>query len=223
MKSARKDNLAILRQILADQRDHERELMSKYPWFSVVYNYIVATLLVTLAVMLIVWGVDVWAQDKADKQSEAAVTAFQAEQQAIADKQEEERRAAENDIAKTIDTEAETVARAFEGIKLFIEKYHYTDADLDTYARCMFNRVDVGNGVNSLYTIVSRPLQFTGYSDNNTVQKDYKALAKKLVTAWHEETEKPCDLRYQFAELTPEGIFLTMEVNAGPYARRWHA
>jgi hypothetical protein len=212
-----------IKEVTDEQTAREKVLQQRYPWFNVVYNYIVALVLLGLMWGLFWWAIDVWAQNKADEQSAAALSAYQAEQQAIAARQEEARKAAENDIEKVINSEAETVAKAYEGIKLFIEKYHYTDADLDTYARCMFNRVDAGNGVNSLHVIVSRPLQFTGYSDENTIQAEYKALARKLVTAWHEETEKPCDLRYQYAELTPEGIFLTMEVNAGPYARRWHA
>ena len=48
-------------------------------------------------------------------------------------------------------------------------------------------------------------------------------LALKLLEAWHAETTKPCKLDYQFAELTPDGIFLVTKPNAGPYERRWHA
>ena len=222
-RTSRPGALDTLKQITAEQTAREKLLQWRYPWFNVVYNYLIAVLIIALTCSMYGWALDVWAQNRADTQTRAAVEAYQAEQQALAAKQEQERKEAEKAIDKIIDGEAETVAKAFEGIKLFVENYHYTESDLETYARCMFNRVDAGGGVNSLHVIVSRPEQFTGYSEKNTVQTDYKTIAKKLVTAWHKETEKPCDLRYQYAELTPEGIFLTMEFNAGPYARRWHA
>ena len=84
-------------------------------------------------------------------------------------------------------------------------------------------RVDVGNGINSLETVVSREDQFLGYSDGNPVLDNYYQLAKQFVTDWHNEDVKPCDFSYQWAELTDKGIFLVNEFGADGYARRWQA
>jgi predicted nuclease of restriction endonuclease-like (RecB) superfamily len=97
----------------------------------------------------------------------------------------------------------------------------YSEKDLETYARCMFNRADAGSG--RLTEVIAQEGQFVGYSDANTVLDDDYNLALKLIRAWHEEQTKPCDLSYQFAELTPQGIFLKNDFNADGYARRWRA
>ena len=71
--------------------------------------------------------------------------------------------------------------------------------------------------------MISEPNQFTGYSDGNQVIADYNQLATRLIREWHEETVRPCDTAYIFAELTPDGIFLKKDLHADGYARRWHA
>ena len=118
-----------------------------------------------------------------------------------------------------MDQESTAVAKAFYGIVKFLDKYHYTEADLETYARCMFNRAEGGD----LITEISKPEQFTGYSDANPVLAEYKNLAQRLVEEWHNETVKPCDVSFRFAELTPNGIYLKQDLHADGYARRWHA
>ena len=114
------------------------------------------------------------------------------------------------------------MAKAFYGIDLFVEKYHYDESDLITYARCIFNRTDRTDS-KDLIRVISEPNQFTGYSDGNQVIAQYKQLAQRLITEWHSETVKPCDSAFIFAELTPEGIFLKKDLHADGYARRWHA
>lgn len=123
--------------------------------------------------------------------------------------------------AAVIEREAQDVAKAFYGIRLFVDKYHYADKDLKTYARCMFNRVDAGNGVNDLHVIVSTPEQFLGYYETSPVLDEFYTVAKEAVAEWHAETVKPCDLTYRYAELTESGIYLTNEFGADGYARRW--
>lgn len=213
----------MLRQITADQTAREKLLTWRYPWFNVVYNYLIALLIFALACSLCGWGLDAWAQNRADQQTEDARKVWNKE---LEDKENAARQAqeeAERAKATSLDAEAKALAKAFYGIHLFIEKYHYTDSDLETYARCIFNRYDAGNGLNSIHTIVSRPGQFTGYDDRNSPYTEHKELALKFLEAWHAETTKPCKLDYQFAELTPDGIFLVTKPDAGPYERRWHA
>lgn len=212
-----------LREITAAQTARERLLTWRYPWFNVVYNYLIALLVFALACSLYGWGLDVWAQRRADAQTKATVEAME-----MARQEEEAAKAAELAAARMsedaiMQEEAETMAKAFYGIRRFIEKYNYSASDLETYARSMTNRSDAGNGINSIKTIVGRKDQYLGYDENNPVLKEYYDIAMAFVKAWHEETTKPCDLSYQFAELTPDGIFLVNEFGAGPYARRFHA
>ena len=117
--------------------------------------------------------------------------------------------------------EAKVVAKAFYGIRLFVEKYGYTQADLETYARCMFNRADATG--QSLEAVVSKKDQFLGYSENNQLVKEYYDFAIRFVNDWHKEEVKPCDISYQFAELEDDGIWLVKTFNADGKERRWKA
>ena len=222
-KTSSTSTFDMLREITAEQTAREKLLQWRYPWFNVVYNYLMALILIALSVSLYGWALDIWAQRRADQQSAAAVATYQAEQQAIADAQARELAAAQASEAAIIDREATDLAKAFYGIRNFIEKYRYDASDLDTYARCVFNRVDAGNGVNSLDVIIGRKNQFLGYDAKNPVLKEYYTIAAELVETWHRETVKPCDLSYQWAELQEDGIYLINEFNADGYARRWHA
>lgn len=212
-----------LREITAAQTARERLLTWRYPWFNVVYNYLIALLVFALACSLYGWGLDVWAQSRADAQTKDAVEAVEKKHEEEKENKKREEEEAKKEELDSLQAQAKVIAKAFYGIRKFVEKYHYDRSDLETYARCIFNRYDAGNGLNSIYTIVSRPDQFTGYSDNNTVLTEDETLAMEFLQAWKAETSKPCDLKYQCAELTPDGIFLVTKPNAGPYERRWHA
>jgi len=217
------NNLMILSEVDAEYSYQVECLRFRHKKANDIYKLIVFLLVLALSVSLYSWGLDVWAQHRADQQTEDARKVWNkelADKEAAAMQAQEE---AEKAKATSLDAEAEALAKAFYGIHLFIEKYHYTDSDLETYARCIFNRYDAGNGLNSIHTIVSRPDQFTGYDDRNSPYTEHKELALKFLKAWHAETTKPCKLDYQFAELTPDGIFLVTKPDAGPYERRWHA
>ena len=217
------NNLALLQEVDAEYSHQIECLRFRHKKAHDVYRFIVIIVVSALLGSLNSWGLDVWAQHRADQQTEDARKVWNKE---LADKEAAARQAQEEEErarATSLDAEAEALAKAFYGIHLFIDNYHYTDSDLETYARCIFNRYDAGNGLNSIHTIVSRPDQFTGYDDNSSPYTEQKELALKLLKAWHAETTKPCKLDYQFAELTPDGIFLVTKPNAGPYERRWHA
>ena len=186
------------------------DLKAKYPWFDIAYNWMVALLIIALFVSFGIWGVQISTERKAEALTAAARQAW--EEQLNDDALRETQEA-------IIDNEAQAVAKAFYGIDKFVEKYHYSESDLITYARCMFNRADSTD----LPKVIAQTGQFTGYADNNPVLAEYYELALRLVREWHEETVKPCDTAYQFAELTPEGIFLRKEFKADAYQRRWHA
>ena len=208
----------ILASILEDQKQREENMLFRHPWFNVVYNYVIAITVLILAVAVIAWGLDVRTERRADEKAATAMAAYQAELKAEEDAKAQELAAAQASEEYIIQQEAKEVAKAFYGIRRFIERYGYSEKDLETYARCMFNRSEAKK--TTLNAVLSKKDQFLGYSDDNPVLDVYYQQALKLVTAWHEEEIKPCDVSYQFAELTDIGIFLTNVFNADGYQRR---
>lgn len=197
----------------------EAEMIFRHPWVPLAYNWMIAILVVTLLVGFVGWGLDIRSRHMADQMLATTLAEMDAEHEqmiAAAEAQEAEIRASQEYI---MDQEATAVAKAFYGISRFVDKYHYSESDFATYARCMFNRAENAD----LQEVVSAKDQFLGYADNNPVLAEYYDLAIKFVREWHEETVKPCDISYIFAELTPNGIYLRNEFNADGYARRWHA
>ena len=206
------DSISILQEIFREQREQEEVLMFRNPSFSFWYNWLIAVTVLALFVSFAIWGIDIHTKRTAEKMTATALASWQSEQ-VVQDE------SAATSQEYVINAEATAMAKAFYGIDKFIEKYHYDESDLVTYARCMFNRAENAD----LVSVIARPEQFTGYSDGNQVIAEYKQLAQRLITEWHEETVKPCDTAYIFAELTPEGIFLKKDLHADGYARRWHA
>ena len=206
------NSIAILREIFREQREQEEVLMFRNPSFPFWYNWIIAVTVLALFVSFAIWGIDIHTQKTAEKMTATALASWQSEQ-IVQDE------SAATSQEYVIEQESIAMAKAFYGIDRFIEKYHYDESDLVTYARCMFNRAENAD----LVSVIARPEQFTGYSDGNQVIAQYKQLAERLIREWHEETVRPCDTAYIFAELTPDGIFLKKDLHADGYARRWHA
>lgn len=209
-----------LMEFFAEAREEEKLLTWRYPWYNIMYNWIVAVCLVAILISFIIWGLNVRTQRIADEMTATAMASWQADLDAKETAAAEELAAIQASQEYVMQKEATAVAKAFYGIRLFVEKYHYTENDLATYARCMFNRADNGG---DLIAVVSAKDQFVGYSDSNTVLTDNYNLALRLVREWHSEDTKPCDVSYQFAELTPDGIYLKNDLHADGYARRWQA
>lgn len=215
------ENTMLLRDVLAERAAQNAWLMRKHPWVMILTNWVVLGLLVMLLISGFVWGINVRTQRVADEKTAAAMETYRAELKA----QEDERARAAAEAEQTAQAinarEATAAARALYGIRLFIEKYGYSDRDLVTYLRCMFNRAESSG--QSLEAVIAQDGQFLGYSDENPVLDDFYTLALASVEEWHAEQTKPCDAGYQFAELTPEGIYLKADINADGYARRWRA
>ena len=207
-----KESIAILQEIFREQREQEEELMFRNPSVPFWYNWLIAGLIVALFVSFAIWGIDIHTRHRAEEMTATALASWQNEQ-VVQDEQ------AKSSQEYVIDLEATAVAKAFYGIDRFVELYKYDESDLETYARCMFNRAENG----SLIDEIAKPNQFVGYSEQNQLIADYKQLALRLVREWHEETVRPCNTNFLFAELTPDGIFLKQDLHAGPYDRRWHA
>lgn len=214
-------DLTIMKQAIEDQRELERQLERKYPWAPILYNWILFVTAVVLAISLFSWGVDIHIARRADEQTAAFTAAYEAEQKAAEEAKARELAAQQESEAAIMERQATAIAKAFYGIRNFVDKYNYTADDLKTYARCVFNRVDAG--VNSLEAVIGQKDQFLGYAETNPVLQEFYDVAIEAVEEWHSETVKPCDSSYRFAELTERGIYLVNEFGADGYVQRWHA
>ena len=211
-------------QEIFEERQRQEDMMTfRHPWIPLCYNYLIAGLVILLFISFGIWGANIHADRRAATLAAEEESQQQAELQALADKKAKEEEEQRKKEQEQIDADIDALARMFYGIKLHIEKYRYSETDLETYARCPFNRYDYGHGLTALSVIISKPEQFTGYHDNNPLLLEYKTLAEKFYNEWKAEKYRPCSAEYRFAELTENGIFLTTEANADGYARRWHA
>lgn len=203
------------------QAELEAVLNFRYPWFNMMYNWIIATLMVALCVSFVWWGLDIRTRRMADEMTATAMASYQAEQQAAEDARALELEMARQSEEHIMTVEAQAVARAFYGIRNFVEKYGYDNSELKTYARCMFNRADARG--KSIEELLAEPNQFIAYTDKNTIVKEYYDLAIQYVEEWHNEDAKPCDVhKFQLAIFTPQGIWLIDDPNK-EVPERWHA
>ena len=210
-----------MEEIFAARAEQEEILRFRHPWVPLLFNWIIAGLVVLLFVEFVRWGLDIRTRNMAEEMTATALASWQAERDAEAAEAEEEQAAIRASEEFVMKQEATAAAKALFPVQNFVTKYHYSESDLITYLRCMANRADAAG--TTLAEVVAQPDQFLGYSDNNPVLTEYYDIAYRFVNEWRHEDTKPCDTSYQWAELTPNGIYLKNEFNADGYARRWHA
>lgn len=211
----------ILYEVLHEQAEKTAWLEHKYPWVEILKNWTMAALLVAFLISSVIWGINIRTENRAAEMTATAMAEMEAQRQAEAEAQAEALAAERASEDYIMTQEATEMAKAFYGIRLFVEKYNYTEKDFETYARCMFNRADAGAG--RLVEVITREGQFLGYYEKNPVLDEYFQMAIKFVKEWHSESTKPVDSSYQYAELNPDGIWLKNDINANGYARRWRA
>lgn len=210
-----------MEEILELHRQAEADMNFRHPWFNMMYNWLVTFCVLMLIASFIWWGLDIHTRRQAEAMTEAVLAEMDAEHEKMMAEAEAAQKALLESEEHIIEDQSQAVAKAFYGIRNFIEKYRYNESDLETYARCMFNRSEAHG--TDLVSVISEPSQFLGYADNNPILSEYYQTAMKLVRQWHGETVKPCDLSFQWAELTENGIYLRNDFNADGYARRYHA
>lgn len=210
-----------MEEILEMHRQQEADMNFRHKWFNVFYNYVIAVCVVALFISFFAWGIDIHTRKQAEAMTAALLAEMDAEHEAMMAEAEAAERALLESEEHIMTEEAKVIAKAFYGIRRFVEKYGYTQSDLETYARCMFNRADATG--QTLEAVVSKKDQFLGYSENNQLVKEYYDFAIKFVNDWHNEEVKPCDISYQFAELEDDGIWLVKNFNADGKERRWQA
>ena len=215
------ENTRIWREIFQEQAEQEDFLRFRNLSFSFWYNWIILVAVVALFASFVKWGIDIHtntAAEAARAELLAQMDAEHAEMMEAAEAHEAERKA---EAERVQISEAQAVARAFFGIRNFVDKYGYSNSDLETYARCIFNRADArGKPVEE---IVAEKGQFLAYSEHNTLLKEYYDLALQFVEAWHNEDAQPCDAqKFQNAVFTEYGIYLVDNINK-TVPDRWHA
>ena len=215
------ENTRIWKEIFREQEEQEDFLRFRNPSFSYWYNWLVAACVVALFASFVWWAIDIHTRNAADQARAellAQMDAEHAEMIAAAEAQEAERKAAAESLQIK---EAQAVARAFFGIRNFVEKYKYDNSELATYARCMFNRSETRG--KSVEEILAEPGQFIAYTDKNNLVKEYYDLALQLVADWHDGNLKECDAqKFQTAIFTPQGIWL-IDDSRKEVPDRWHA
>lgn len=210
-----------MEEILEMHQRTEDAMNFRHPWFNTVYNYLVALCVVTLFAGFVWWGMDIHTRRQAEAMTAAVLAEMDAEHEQMMAEAEAQQAALLASEEHIMTEEAKVIARAFFGIRNFVDKYGYTSADLETYARCIFNRCDATG--QSVEEVVGKKDQFLGYASGNQLVKEYYDLALRLVDEWHHEEVKPCDSSYQWAELNNDGIWLRNSFKADGYQRRWHA
>ena len=210
-----------LSEVLREQAERERQMLFHHKWVGLVWNYVIGLTLIVLFWSFVWWSVQIKTDRKVADGVAEAQAAWQAQQTAAAEQAkaeaEEQAAAAEQVQIK----EAQAVARAFYGVRNFVDKYGYSNSDLETYARCIFNRADVRG--KSVEEVLAEPGQFMAYTDKNTLVKEYYDLALQFVAAWHSEDVPPCDAqKFQAAVFKPEGIWL-IDDPGKEVPDRWHA
>lgn len=216
-------DISIAKEVFRKYENREHLLQWRYPWFNLYFNWMMALLLIGLFISFGIWGMDVHIQKKSESMAATALASYQAEEQARADeivRQQELLAHSEEVVTQKM---AESLAKLFYGADRFREKYHYSDADFKTLARCVFNRVESPLYSDDFYDVIDQKDQWVGYYSTNPVLDEYYDLALTSIREWRSETVKPISIDYLWAELTPNGIFLKNDFHADGYARRWRA
>lgn len=212
--------ISTFQEVLNDRKKEERLLAWRHKWVNLFFNWIIFGLMIAVFVSCVFWGIDIHTDHRAAALTATALADYQAEQRAVEEARLAELKAAQESEEAIIKREATDGAKMIYGIRKFIEKYGYDERDLRTYIRCAIDRVDFGNGINDFHAVVSQEGQFLAYSENNPVLDEYYQVAYTEIQAWHNESTKPWDTSFRFAELTETGIFLTSEFGVDGYARR---
>lgn len=216
----KRTNLEILQDLTKEYNDEIQRLDHKHPWVLPLTRAFAILMVILLIASLVSWALDIRTNRIAEAFAATALADYQANQDAKAKEIAAQAEAALKTEEAIIDKEAKDGAKAIYGIRNFIDKYGYSERDIRTYIRCMCDRVDFGGGVNDFNSIVAQEAQFLGYSENNPVLTEYYDIVREEIWTWHHETSKPWDVSYRFAELTPQGIYLTNEFGVDGYARR---
>ena len=217
-------NREIFQQILDEQRNRERELVKKHPWFPVFYNWLIAILLVFLAASFIMWGVKIHTDRQISIASATALADYQAEQEAKEREAQAVLLAERNSAQAKKDRDIELMAKFLEGLSGFVKNKGYTDVDLYTYGQCPLNRVlNPAFWCTTLEEALRQENQWVGYSENNQVTKANKELATRIINEFYDDATRPCGYEYCWTEFTDKGLYLKSDFGPASFNNTWRA
>lgn len=120
---------SICQEVNREQTDREHLLTWRYPWFNMAYNYFWLFIAVLLAASLIWWS---GIERKEQKDAEAQENRNRAYAAELAQAEEQKQKEFNN----MLDRWSKAGAKMLFGIRRFVDKYHYSEKDLETYLRC---------------------------------------------------------------------------------------
>ena len=212
----------VWKSVFDNQAKTTKELGKKYPWFPIMYNWLIVVLIVALFASFGIWGINIHTEKTAVAYAEAVAEQKDAEHQAFLAQQEADRMAAEQSLENQMKANAQVKAKLGYGSRNFIEKYNYSDTDFMTLYQCVDNRLK-----NKMYLgmtideIVFKEGQFIASYDTNPVQDYYFNLAMKSERLKNdreiEGLPEPVGSDYVYTIYTQHGIFLANDPNAPAY------
>ena len=210
--------LSTLQEVLTERTEQERILRFRHPGFDVMYNWFIAGVVMVLFWAFLWWGNDIRTERKGLEMVATAQAEWEADhdnsaQQAEAAAEAERKR---QELEELMDAQSDAGAQMFFGIRNIAALYNYTEEDLETYMQSAFNRSEARG--QDLTDVIFEDGQYTACSPHNDITPEYKALARRLVEAWH-NGDLICDTAFQYAELTPYGVYL----RKGYGEERWRA
>lgn len=212
-----------LKTVLHNRSLELTELECRHPTTVMVLNIIGAMLVLALCISLFTWHLDVV---RAEKEAVREAIAL-AEQKAFEEQQEAERQAAilaqqQAQAQKQLE-DTVLMAKLLAGINGFVENYGYSEGDLRTYAECVINRViDKSHGFpNTISEVILQENQWVGFSENNQVIEKYNKIAAEVVSAYYNNSVRPCSSDYCWVELRRDGCWLKNAYTDSPYVKTW--
>ena len=213
-------DFAILNSLFEEQEKREEELRFRNPSVSFWYNWFIVLLIFILFAGFGWWATDISRRNRDEAVRSQVLAEMDAEHEQMMAAAEEAERQAQQEQADLQIAEAKAIARALFGIRNFTEKYHYSNSDLLTYARCITNRAEATG--KSIEEILDEPNQFIAYSSKNNLETGLYDLALQFVADWHDGKLPECDTKYKYAVLSEMGIWLVDDPNKS-VPERWHA
>lgn len=187
--------------------------------FDQAYVVVLAVLVITLAMALVKWGLDVRKANYENGLREEAVEVYKAELQAKREEESATRTLAMNSEANRRKDEINMLARLAESVR----DYRFDRKSLITFLLCPYNRMDSEDPIypDTLYEVLHQAGQFETYSDTLPIVSDYYKIAEFVVDQRYNGEKRICSSDYVFAEFRDGEVYLKKKLNATSFSDYW--
>lgn len=163
-----------------------------------------------------------WADHRAKKIVDEWITQYQADELARKEAEQAALAAVKESEAERREREIILIAQLLDGIKGFVEKYHYTADDLMTYALCPINRVlSPAFSCTTIEEALMQDGQWVGFSLKNQVTIENYNIARRVVDDFYDSQVRIVGCEYTWAEFTEDGLYLTKVFGSHRYSDIW--